>query len=108
MLAACASTTNPWGPTYSTAPTYTAPAASYPVAGTEYGRILNLEYLPAGTRTGNNQSVLGAVVGGVAGALLGSQIGGRLAGRIPPAALRRGFGVFVVVMAIFILAKELL
>lgn len=38
----------------------------------------------------------------------GSVIGGKLAGRIPPAALRRGFGVFVIVMAIFILGKELL
>jgi uncharacterized protein len=47
-------------------------------------------------------------LGVTAAAIVGSQIGGRLAGRIPPAALRRGFGVFVIVMAIFILGKELL
>jgi uncharacterized membrane protein YfcA len=41
-------------------------------------------------------------------AVVGSFIGGKLAGRIPPATLRRGFGVFVVVMAVFILGKELL
>ena len=75
MLAACASTTNPWGPTYSTAPTYTAPAATYPVAGTEYGRILNIEYMPVGTRAPQSNSILGAVVGGLAGAALGSTIG---------------------------------
>lgn len=38
----------------------------------------------------------------------GSFLGGMLAGRIPPASLRRGFGVFVIVMAVFILGKELL
>jgi uncharacterized protein len=38
----------------------------------------------------------------------GSFLGGSLAGRISPAALRRGFGVFIVVMAAFVLAKELL
>jgi len=38
----------------------------------------------------------------------GSFIGGMLAGRIAPSTLRRGFGVFVIVMAVFILAKELL
>lgn len=41
-------------------------------------------------------------------AVAGSILGGKLAGRIPPATLRRGFGVFVVVMAVFILGKELL
>lgn len=41
-------------------------------------------------------------------AVFGSVIGGNLAGRIPPAVLRRGFGVFIVVMAVFVLAKELL
>ena len=38
----------------------------------------------------------------------GSFIGGKLAGRIPPATLRKAFGVFVIVMAVFILGKELL
>lgn len=41
-------------------------------------------------------------------AVAGSLMGGKLAGRIPPATLRRGFGVLVVVMALFILGKELL
>ena len=73
-LAACSSY-GP-GPTYSTAPTYsTYPTASYPVAGTEYGRIVNIEYLPVGTSAPTGNNVLGAVVGGVVGGLLGNQIG---------------------------------
>jgi len=40
-------------------------------------------------------------------ALVGSVVGSRLAGRIPPDALRHGFGVFVVAMAIFILGQQL-
>jgi uncharacterized membrane protein YfcA len=40
-------------------------------------------------------------------ALIGSLVGSRLAGRIPPDALRRGFGVFVVAMAIFILGQQI-
>lgn len=43
-----------------------------------------------------------------AAAVVGSFGGGALAGRIPPATLRKGFGVFVLVMAAFILGKELL
>lgn len=42
-----------------------------------------------------------------AAAVIGSLLGGRLAGRIPPAALRRGFGFFVMAMAVFVLVKEL-
>jgi uncharacterized membrane protein YfcA len=38
-------------------------------------------------------------------ALVGSVIGGRLAGAIDPDRLRRGFGVFVLAMAIFVLAQ---
>jgi outer membrane lipoprotein SlyB len=75
MLAACSS----YGPTYpatSTYPTSTYPASSYPVAGTEYGRIVNIEYMPAGTSAPQSNGILGAVVGGVAGAILGNQIGG--------------------------------
>jgi len=41
-------------------------------------------------------------------AVAGSVLGGKLAGRIPPAMLRRGFGVFVIVMAVVVLGKELL
>jgi outer membrane lipoprotein SlyB len=73
MLAACASTTNPWGPTY---PTSSYPTTTYPVAGVEYGRILNIEYMPVGTAAPQGQGILGAVVGGLAGAALGSTIGG--------------------------------
>jgi outer membrane lipoprotein SlyB len=73
MLAACA---GPMGP-YSTS---TYPTSSYPVSqapmGTEYGRIVNIEYLPAGSGASSGTSILGAVVGGLAGAALGSQIGG--------------------------------
>jgi uncharacterized membrane protein YfcA len=42
-----------------------------------------------------------------AAAVIGSLVGGRLAGRIPPAALRRGFGIFIIAMAMVILVKEL-
>jgi outer membrane lipoprotein SlyB len=71
MLAAC-STYAPTYPAYGYAP---APGASYAVAGTEFGRIVNIEYLPVGTASNPNASILGAVVGGVAGGLLGSTIG---------------------------------
>jgi uncharacterized membrane protein YfcA len=40
-------------------------------------------------------------------AVVGSVVGGALAGRIPPEVLRRGFGVFVLAMAAFILGKQL-
>jgi uncharacterized membrane protein YfcA len=42
-----------------------------------------------------------------AAAVTGSVLGGRLVGRIPPAALRRGFGIFILVMAALVLWKEL-
>ncbi|HEY5928246.1 MAG TPA: sulfite exporter TauE/SafE family protein [Kofleriaceae bacterium] len=41
-------------------------------------------------------------------AVIGSIIGGNFVGRIPPAALRRGFGLFIIAMAALVLAKELL
>jgi outer membrane lipoprotein SlyB len=72
----CASNTPLFGSTYPTTyPTNTV--ATYPAVGLEYGRVTNIEYLPAGTNapvTGN--SIIGAVVGGLAGAALGSTIGG--------------------------------
>jgi uncharacterized membrane protein YfcA len=40
-------------------------------------------------------------------AVVGSLIGGNFVGRIPPAALRRGFGLFIIAMAVLVLAKEL-
>ncbi|MFC4147895.1 sulfite exporter TauE/SafE family protein [Micromonospora mangrovi] len=42
-----------------------------------------------------------------AAAVAGSLVGGRLAGRIPADVLRRSFGWFVVVMGVFVLAREL-
>ncbi len=49
-----------------------------------------------------------ALVGGVtAAAILGSFLGARLAGRIPEAALRKGFGFFVLAMGVFVLVQEL-
>lgn len=40
-------------------------------------------------------------------AIAGSLVGSRFAGRLPPETLRRAFGVFVIVMAVFVLLKEL-
>jgi len=40
-------------------------------------------------------------------AIAGSVLGARLAGRIPEAALRKGFGIFVLVMGVFVLIQEL-
>ncbi|MEV4492956.1 sulfite exporter TauE/SafE family protein [Micromonospora coxensis] len=42
-----------------------------------------------------------------AAAVVGSLAGGRLAGRIPEDVLRKGFGWFVVVMGVFVLAQQL-
>ena len=72
MLAACSSY-GPMATTYPTTTTY--PTASYPVAGTEYGRVINIEYLPVGTTAPATHNILGAVVGGVVGGLLGNQVG---------------------------------
>jgi len=76
-LAACSTTpVGPYGSTYPATTTAYPAAGQYPVAGTEYGRILNIEYMPAGTAAPTSNSILGAVVGGLAGAALGSTIGG--------------------------------
>ena len=48
--------------------------------------------------------LVGAVT---AAAVLGSLLGSRLAGRIPEATLRKGFGVFVLLMGVFVLTQEL-
>ena len=77
MLAACAAPY--YGPGYATAypatTTTTYPVSSYPVAATEYGHIMNIEYMPVGTRASGGPNILGAVVGGVLGAGVGSLIG---------------------------------
>lgn len=92
LLTACAAPTQPVGsyPTSSYPSTGSAPApASYPPSASypapapssvptamEYGRVTNIEFVPAGASTTNRPNVIGAVVGGVAGAVLGRQIGG--------------------------------
>lgn len=49
-----------------------------------------------------------ALVGVVtAAAIVGSVFGGRLAGKIPPEALRKGFAVFVLAMAGFVIWRQL-
>ena len=48
--------------------------------------------------------LVGAVT---AAAVVGSLLGARLAGKIPEAALRRGFGIFVLLMGAFVLVQEL-
>jgi outer membrane lipoprotein SlyB len=72
MLAACSSypTTN-----YPVSSTSNYPASSYPVAGTDYGRIVNIEYLPVGSTVPASNGIIGAVVGGLLGAGVGSAIG---------------------------------
>ena len=47
------------------------------------------------------------VLGVTAAAVAGSFVGARLAGIIPEQALRKGFGIFVLVMAVFVLVQEL-
>lgn len=74
MLAACS--TYPVGPTaYTTTTTAPMVATTAPVGVTEYGRIVNIEYIPVGTTAPAGPSILGAVVGGVLGAGVGSLIG---------------------------------
>ena len=46
------------------------------------------------------------VLGVTGAAVVGSLIGGRLAGRVPEAALRQGFGWFVLVMGGFVLVQQ--
>lgn len=47
------------------------------------------------------------VLGVTAAAVAGSFVGARLAGIIPEQVLRKGFGVFVLVMGVFVLSQEL-
>lgn len=49
----------------------------------------------------------GLALGVTAAAVAGALLGGRLAGRIPPDQLRKGFGWFVLVMGVVVLAQEL-
>jgi outer membrane lipoprotein SlyB len=75
MLAACSSYPLGGGPAVSTYPTSTYPVSSAPMGVIEYGRIVNIEYMPVGTQANTGPNILGAVVGGLAGAALGNQIG---------------------------------
>ena len=49
----------------------------------------------------------GTTLAVTAAAVAGSFAGARLVGRIPPVALRRGFGIFIIGMAALVLVKEL-
>ena len=71
-LAACGTTTPV--ATYNTYPTTTV--TTMPASNMEFGRITNIEYMPAGSTISGGPNILGAVVGGAVGALLGNQIGG--------------------------------
>ena len=79
-LAACG-TVDPYGPnnypasSVSTAPTYstTYPNAVVTSGVMEYGRVSNIEMIPA--RTVPKDHTVGTIVGGVVGAALGSTIG---------------------------------
>jgi outer membrane lipoprotein SlyB len=73
-LAACSSYPTTPVATYPATTTY--PVATYPVAGVEFGRVTNIEFMPVGTIAPAGSNILGAIVGGVAGAALGSTIGG--------------------------------
>jgi uncharacterized protein len=58
-------------------------------------------------RLGHVQIDWPVTLGVTAAAVAGSYLGARLAGRIPPAVLRRGFGIFLIAMAALVLAREL-
>lgn len=76
MLAACVS--YPAGPVAGPGPGYGPapyPMHAAPVAGTEHGRIVNIEYVPVGAVYRRPPNAFGAIVGGIAGALIGNQFG---------------------------------
>lgn len=76
--------------TTTTAPVYTTTA---PV-GTEWGRVTNVEFIPAGTAIGaSHNGILGAVVGAVVGGVVGNQIGGG-SGRDVATVLGAGAGAY--------------
>jgi outer membrane lipoprotein SlyB len=86
-LAACG-TTSLNQPGYGSYPATTSyptttqyPGGAYPgagqVAGVEFGRITNIEYVQGqGTAGGGTSETVGTVAGGVVGAALGNQVGG--------------------------------
>ena len=74
-LGGCAQ--SPWSqPGYPGTSTYPGTGVSSVPSTLEYGQVLAIEYVPAGTGAARSPNVAGAVVGGVAGAVLGHQIGG--------------------------------
>jgi outer membrane lipoprotein SlyB len=80
VLAACG-TPDPYGPNNypvsAPAPGATYPYGTYPsqpVAMVEYGRVMNVSMISAGTAT-PNRSAAGGVIGAIVGGLLGNQIG---------------------------------
>jgi len=81
VLAACG-TPDPYGPNNypvsAPAPGATYPYGTYPssqpVAAVEYGRVMNVQMVSAGTAT-PNRSAAGGVIGAIVGGLLGNQVG---------------------------------
>lgn len=47
-----------------------------PVAGVEFGRITNIEYVQGAVQNNGNSGTAGTLIGGVAGGLLGNTVGG--------------------------------
>lgn len=90
ILGACADTGPMYRSTYPTGPSG-ANAATQPVAGTEWGRITSIEYIPVGSTTSNNSGVIGAIVGGLVGGVIGSNIG-QGSGRTAATVLGAGAG----------------
>jgi outer membrane lipoprotein SlyB len=69
----------PMSPPVAGAPTYYPPGtvSPHPVAALEYGRVLNVSLVSAGTGPAPaTRSAAGGVIGAVVGGLLGNQIGG--------------------------------
>jgi outer membrane lipoprotein SlyB len=83
VLVACG-TPDPYGPNNypvsAPAPGATYPYGTYPgqpVAAVEYGRVINVSMISAGTGPApTGRSAAGGVIGAIVGGLLGNQIGG--------------------------------
>jgi outer membrane lipoprotein SlyB len=99
VLAACG-TPDPYGPNNypvsAPAPGATYPYGTYPsqpVAVVEYGRVMNVSMVSAGTAT-PNRSAAGGVIGAIVGGLLGNQVGSG-GGRAAATVLGAGVGAVV-------------
>ena len=102
-LAACGHNRSAPAPQYSggySGGYQTAPAYPQNPAGTEYGRVSNIEVLQGGRSQGQTSgagAVLGAVVGGV--------LGGKLARFIKPQVLRAVVVTIAVIVAVIYLVR---